>query len=164
MIESPTKPPITTPARREGGNAIKLRLSDGRSWSHEFEAAGPATLRDGCFEAWVACLVERDRRAAERYPAHQTINRERFVRGWPTRLQLHVYNDTLRQWVNANYGTDSAKIIVVAQPGTSTSREWDNEPWETYWLRCLRCWDACYRFAQFVRGIPKFLDDSGVGA
>ena len=144
IIDAPVKPTVRAPDLQRQ-KPLKLRLSDGYSWAHEFEAVGPETLRDGCFEAWVACLVERDRRTC------------------PRQLELHVYEDVSRHWINANYGTDSAKIVVVSQPGTATAHDWNDEPWETYWLRCLRCWNACYRLNLFCRQIPKMLNNGSDG-
>lgn len=76
----------------------------------------------------------------------------------PRRLELHVLDTTAgaatatEYWVNANYGTDSSALIVVSQPGTATNgTEWTDEPWETYWLRCLRCWQAMYELRKFIR-------------
>ncbi len=162
IIDAPIKP-ITRTGAPAKGRPLKLRLSDRYRWAHEFTAASPETLRDGCFDAWVSYLVERARRRDERFPPHQTINRKRFDCAWPPALKLNVFDENYSMWINANYGTDSAKIVTVAQPGTKTAHEWNDEPWEMFWLRCLRCWDACYRLNKFLGRIPKMLSDGSDG-
>lgn len=163
MIAILQKPPVvTTPSRR--APLLQIRLSDGHSWAHEFGASNPHDLRDGCFEGFVGCAIERQRRA-NALPAYQTIKRANIIAGTPRALALHVQHNGA--WLNANYGTNSEHRIIVRQPGTATNSEgWDAAPWEMYWLRCLRCWNGAEALSAFCRSIPRWagLDDSGAVA
>lgn len=120
---------------------LTLRLTDGCSWSHEFTAGSTPDLRDGCLEAWVQCVAEWQRRAAE-LPAHQTRKRALMLASTPRELQLHVLDDASsgRAWVHASYGTRDGKALVIRRPGTAPDGEtWPGADWPGAWARCKRC-------------------------
>lgn len=140
---------------------LTVRLSDGRTWAHEFGASTADELRDGCFEAWVACRLEWQRRA-DLLPQHQTHKRAAVLAGMPRSLQLHVRDTSggrLGDWIGANYGTDGMRLVVVRCPGTATNGElWDCAPWLEYWARCLRAWWSAAELARFVGStLPRML-------
>lgn len=128
---------------------LMLRLSDGRTWAHEFGASGHHDLRNGCFEAWVACRMEWQRRA----PARQWFKRSRPAT--PAALELDVLDTSARHvWVNASHGTVSAGTTIVPCPGPAThAQEWEGPPWDVYWERCLRTWSKCAETTRFLNSV-----------
>lgn len=163
-LAQPPAAVVNAPCGGGGGAAITCRLSDGYSWSQSFTVSSPAALMDGCMESWVAFLVEREHRAAMAYPPHQTRNIEKFRTAWPQHLELQMLDDShpksTRQWMNANYGTDSSKKIIVRRPGAGND-DWVSGPWQEYFLRVLKCWEACYRLNTFLHGgLSTFLTNN----
>ncbi|MBN8508536.1 MAG: hypothetical protein J0L57_07990 [Burkholderiales bacterium] len=136
-----------------------LRLSDGRTWAREFGASTADELRDGCFEAWLACRMEWQRRAAE-LPAHQSRKRAAMLATVPTTLQLHVRDTTApgRGWLNANFGRDATRLLVVRCPGDAPNAEaWDGADWPDAWARCLRTWCAAAELTRFLANLGREL-------
>lgn len=160
IISSPIKPESVT-SQSGGGAQIRLRLSDGNSWAHECTASSPIQLADGCMEAFVACYLEWQRKVNE-IPPYQTRKRAAMLITQPVVLELHVFDNSPGaiggQWINANYGTDGDRVIIARRPGTSSGKPWDSEPWEEYWLRCLRCWNTCANLHAFCGTVVKKLD------
>ena len=157
-----TRPPIGpdrgAERRRDGGRPLlKLRLSDGRTWAHEFGASTAGELRDGCFEAWVGCRVEWQRRAAA-LPAHQSRKRAAMLATMPAALQLHVLDTTApaRGWLNANFGRDSTRLLVIRCPGDAPNAEaWEGADRPDAWRRCLRTWCAAAELARFIAHVSR---------
>lgn len=110
---------------------LKLRLSNGRSWAHEFSASSPDEFRDGCIEALLNA------------PRGQT------------RLWLHVFdefNDHGNRWRDASYGSGSGACVYVQRPDGSTD-QYNNPQWDRYWLMSVRCHFACQELRDFLGGI-----------
>lgn len=142
-----------------GRPLLTLRLSDGRTWAHEFGASSPHDLRDGCMEAWIACRMEWQRRAGE-LPTYQTRKRALILTTLPQDLQLHILDTTGGQsgtWLNANHGTRDDRMIVIRQPGTASNGEaWEAAPWLEYWRRCMVAW---WRASELSRFLQSFIRD-----
>lgn len=164
MSAAATHPPINAGRKATRGRRerllLELRLSDGRSWAHEFGASSADELRDGAFEAWVACRVEWQRRV-ETFPARQSRKRAAMLATMPDALQLHVRDTNAldRAWLNANYGADPMRCIVICCPGTATNGElWSAADWHETWGRCLRSWWAAAELARFLRTWQQYLE------
>lgn len=161
------RPPVgTPPADTNPGRdrpLLTLRLSDGHSWAHEFGASNADDLRDGCFEAWVACRLEWQRRAGL-LPEHQTIKRAQTLATMPRTLVLHVLDTSSANadvWINANQSDNPLRQLVVLPPGTATNAEaWVDAPWADTWLRCLRAWWAAAELTRFLGGMRSWLADA----
>ncbi len=141
---------------------LTLRLSDGHTWSHEFGASSHDDLREGCFEAWVACRIEWQRRA-DALPAHQTRKRGLTLACIPRELQLHVLDTTTpgrdRAWLNANYGTRDDRRLVIRCPGTAPDAEaWEGADWLDTWRRCLRAWWSASELSKFLQSFARDLE------
>ena len=139
-VAAPIKP--TSAVRTRSGPFLRLRLSNGYSWSHEFEAKSADTLATGCAVSWAKFV--------ERIPEYQTRNRADCKRH---ALELHVCSPT-GMWVNSNYGTGNAHPLFVGYGPIADC--------EAVWLRCLRAWNAAFELERFCSRIPKFLDESDV--
>lgn len=164
-------PPPTADTRGGGRDRplLSLRLSDGATWAHEFGASTADELRDGCFEAWVACRLEWQRRA-DLLPAHQTMKRSAVLASMPTALQLHVRDTSggrLGDWIDANHAVDPMRRLAVLHPGTATNAEaWSDASWLDTWGRCLKSWWSAAELARFLGStLPRMLrDELGDGA
>lgn len=155
------RPPIAPPAagadRPRRGPLLRLRLSDGASWAHEFDASSADDLRDQCFEAFVACSVEWHRRA-DLLPAHQTTRRAKVVQGRPRHLELHLRDPAAGAWVNASWAADPMRKLIVSEPGTAAGDTWRTAQWADAWFACLRTADAAHRLAVFLgQTVPAML-------
>ncbi len=155
-IAPPAPPAVGTAAPR--GPLLRLRLSDGYTWAHEFTASDAESLMSGCFVAWAACGREWERRALA-LPAHQTIKREAMRRAAPGVLALHVRDDFTHgaaSWVAAK--RDAMKVIVVRDPARVDPCA--SSDWAGAWLACLKTWNGCYELARFLnRTVPAMLRD-----
>lgn len=158
FTHTPTKPAAGA-ADLVHGPRLLLRLSDGRTWAHEFEARSAYALRDGCFEAFVTCRLEWQRRADE-LPAHQTHKRAAVLAGMPRTLQLQFCDPATGHWLDANRATDPMRQLTVSEPGSAPGDAWEAAPWPDAWLRCLKTADAAHRLAVFLgQALPAMLAD-----
>lgn len=134
------------------GRTLRLRLSNGYSWAHEFDANDAFSLREGCAEAHFEHRRHVDAEV-NRYPAYQTRNREQArARVAGENLYLHVKHR--RDWLNANYGTNSECVIFVRRPGTAPSGEaWSDADWADVWIRCVRCKSAAESLDRFCDNV-----------
>jgi hypothetical protein len=152
--------PPTPPRFRAGfGRRLRVRLSNGFSWAHEFEANDPISLRDGCAEAHFEHQHTHAETVASRFPEYQTRNRDSVRRA--ARLEsLYLYVWHRRQWLNANYGTNGERLLTVRAPGAATNGEsWSDADWFDAWTRCERCKSAAEMLDRFCDGIGDFIAD-----
>lgn len=134
------------------GYRLRIRLSNGFSWAHEFEANGPYALRDGCAEAHFDHLQYAESVALAHAP-HQSRDWER-ARAKIMRAPIYMHVQHRGQWLNANYATDSERMLVVRAPGTAASGEvWADADWADAWMRCVRCKSAADALDSFCGNI-----------
>ena len=109
---------------------LKLRLSNGRSWAHEFSASSAEEFRDECFEALLSA------------PQHSPL--------W-----LHVldeHNPHGNRWRDASYGSGSNRAVYLQRPDGRTN-QYDHPQWQRYWMTCIRCHFACQELRDFLGGV-----------
>ena len=115
---------------------LKLRLSNGRNWAHEFSASSMEEFRDGCLEA----LIENGQR--------------------DNALYLHVwdnFNARSHCWRDATYGSGSGGAVFVIRPN-GESDQYNHPQWAKHWNQCVRCHFACQNLRDFIDGVVWRID------
>lgn len=135
-------------------NQIRVRLSDGYSWAHEFGASSVRTLRIGCRSAWNA-YHQHLNSLIEAIPPYHTMTRERQASDNKYRqtLQVHVRDAYSRcrtdYWINSMWGTNAEKMQLCLDPF-----RFEND-WTKIWQQCVRCDEAAAELAVFIGGVAQ---------
>lgn len=120
---------------------LRLRLSNGRDWAHEFTASSVDEFRAGCMEA----LLENGQR--------------------DPMLYVHVFDEVNKYgnpWRDAGYGSGGAAVFIRRPRGDSD--QYNHPQWQQHWNMCVRCHFACQELRDFLDGVIGRINPDRDGA